>query len=263
MPLIISNINGLGGLDLKKTTNSDGLLTLSTSIPSYVTDGLLLYLDAGNGTSYGGSGTTWSDLSGNNRNATLVNTPTYDSSTNGGLFSFDDSQYEYATISDIGDKSVFSIEIWCRVHKSLTGKVTSVITNQYNLLSGANAKLNFSIGTNRAPTSYNLTFGYFDGSWQNVTGFAASLDTWYHLIGTYDGSTLKFYRNSILNSQLSYSGTPRSGGEIRIARRWDESVSNSINFFDGDISIIRIYNRALTQTEVIKNYNAQKSRYGL
>ena len=257
MPLTLSNNGGLGGLTLIKTTSTPGSLSLSKST-SFVTDGLLLHLDAGNDSSYNGSGTTWYDLSGNNRNATLVNTPTFDNTTNGGLFSFDDTSYEYATIPNIGDQSVFTVEVWCRVHKSLTGKVTSIVTNQYNL----SDRLNFSIGTNRAPTSYNMSFGYFRSGWNNVNGFAASLDTWYHLLGTYDGVALKFYKNGVIDTQVSSSSTPASGGEIRIARRWDDVANNSSNFFDGDVSIVRVYSKPLSSVEVTQNYNTEKSRYG-
>ena len=259
MPITLSSTSKNGSLTISNVNNRFGGLTLVQSNPSYVTDGLMLYLDAGNLSSYGGSGTTWYDISGNSRNATLINTPTYDGVTNGGLFSFDDVSYEYATIPNIGDLNIFSIEVWCRVHKSLTGKVTAVITNQYDL----STKLNFSIGTNRAPTSYNMSFGYFNGAWRNVNGFDTSLNIWYHLIGTYDGTTLKFYKNGVLDTQTNYSGTPQSGGEIRIARRWDESATNSSNFFDGDVALVRIYNTALNSTQVTQNYDSQKSRFGL
>lgn len=225
----------------------------------YVTTGLMVYLDAGNSSSYSGSGTTWYDISGNSRNATLINTPTYDAGTAGGTFSFDDTQFEYATIPDIGDLNPFTIEAWCRIHKSLSGKVTSVVTNQFNL----STKLNFSIGTNRAPASYNLSFGYYTGTWRNVNGFSPSLNTWYNLVGTYDGSILRFYVNNVLDTQTNSNTNPQSGGEIRIARRWDEAANVSSNFFDGDIALVRIYNIALNSTQISQNYNSQKSRFGL
>ena len=71
------------------------------------------------------------------------------------------------------------------------------------------------------------------------------------------------YVNGSLNTQTNYAGTAASGGEIRIARRWDDVANNSANFFSGDISLIKIYNRALSAGEVLTNYNATKTRFGL
>lgn len=250
-----SNSNSTG-FKIKNVNNAGGLKSYFYS--AVITNGLQVYLDAGNISSYGGSGTTWYDLSGNNRNASLINTPTY-SGTAGGMFTFSDTSFEYATIPDIGSLTQFTVEAWARVQKSLTGKVTAIVTNQFNL----STSLNYSLGTNRSPTSYNMTFGYYDGSWRNPNGFAPSLNTWYHMVGTYDGSTIKLYVNNVFDTQLVYTGTPSSGGEIRIARRWDESAVNASNYFDGDVAQVRIYNRALNATEISYNYNAHKGRYGL
>ena len=58
----------------------------------------------------------------------------------------------------------WTVEAWIKVNASLTGQVTSVVTNQYNL---SNA-LNYSIGTNKSPTDYKLCIGFFDGAWHNT-----------------------------------------------------------------------------------------------
>jgi hypothetical protein len=237
-------------------SSSAGTLGFGRAASSNQT-GPLLHLDAGNPASYSGSGTTWTDLTGNNRNATLVNGPTYNSGCNGYL-SFLDTSIQYATIPNIGSLSTWTVEAWTRTTASLTGKVTAVVTNQYDL----STRLNYSIGTNRASSSYNLCVGYYNGSWRTTNGFTPSLNTWYHVVGTYDGTTISQYSNATLNTSLTYTGTSQTGGEIRIARRWD-ATNVSSDHYRGDISIIRIYNRALSATEVTSNYNAAKGRYGL
>jgi len=223
-----------------------------TSVPSIVSTGLILDLDA---KTYSGTGTTWPALTGSN--ATLQNTPTYTASAPT-YFTFDKNAYEYATVPNLGNQLNWTLECWFRVNSSLSGQITSIITNQFDLVN----KLNFSMGTNNAPSSYNLVIGFFDGAWHNTVGFAPNTNIWYHVIGTYDGTTIKQYLNSNLNSQLNYSGVPQSGGEVRIARRWDSSATSSINYFPGDIGELRIYNTALNESQVLRNYNATKARYG-
>lgn len=225
--------------------------------PRIVTNGLMFCLDAVNPRSYPGSGTTWSDLSANKKNATLTNSPTYTSGS-AAAFTFVPASSQYASANDLGNMSTWTIESWFQVTSSLSGVISTVVCNQYDLTS----KLNFSMGTNRATSNYNLCVGFFDGAWRNTNGFAPSLNTWYHVVGTYDGTTVKQYVNNALDTSLTYSGTPQSGGEVRIGRRWDDTVS-SANLFPGKISVIRIYNRALTVNEISQNFSATRSRYGI
>ena len=216
----------------------------------------IIYLDAGNNLSYSGSGSIWYDLEGVSNNATLINTPTYSSSYSG-ILSFDDASSEYATIPNIGDLNTWTVEVWFRLSSSLNGKVSSLVTNQYNL----STKLNFSVGTNNAPSSYNLVVGFFDGAWRNTTGFAPSLNTWYQVVGTYDGSVIRQYVNGVASGgTLNYVGTPASGGEVRLMRRWDSTVTSG-NLVDGDLSIVKIYNTALDSTQVLNNYNENAARF--
>lgn len=217
-----------------------------------VTNGLLSWLDA---TDYSGSGSTWTADTGND--ATLYNTPTY-SATSPGYFSFSPASFEYAAVSDLGDQNTWTVEAWFRVTASMTGQITSVVCNEFDLVN----KLNFSLGTNNAPGSYNICAGFFDGAWHSTSGFAPTQNVWYHVVGTYDGSTIRQYVGAVLDTQLSYSGTPQSGGEVRIARRWDSPDNDSVNFFPGDIAIVRVYSTALSATEISQNYAAERTRFG-
>jgi hypothetical protein len=234
--------------------NANGFWTSFAPYPS----NLLVYLDSGILPSYPGSGSNWFDLTNYDNHATLINSPTY-SVSNNGILQFDDTSYEYAAIPNIGDISQWTVEAWFRLTTSLSGKVTSVISNQFNLSN----KLNFSIGTNNAPVNYNLAVGFYDGAWRSTSGFTPSLNTWYQVVGTYDGTTVRQYVNGSANGgTLTYSGTPQSGGEVRLMRRWDSTLLPG-NLLDGDLAIIKVYNTALNSGEVLSNFNANKDRFGL
>jgi hypothetical protein len=227
-----------------------------TQPQGFISSNLFLNLDA---YSYSGSGNTWYDLSGNNRNVSLINNPTYNTSQNG-YFHFTDTSFQYAiTLNTVPDITRWTVEAWYRPTKSLTGKVTSVITNEFDLIN----KINYSLGNNNAPSSYTLAGGYYNGAWRTTTGFTPSINTWVQSVVSYNGTQIIQYTNGVSQSTLSYSGTPQSGGKIRISRRWDDSATSIVNFFDGDISIIRIYDIALSSSQVLQNYNAIKERYSL
>ena len=233
-------------------------IVLNFDYPTFTTDGLVYIVDSGFTCSYPKTGSTWYDLGGTTKDATLFNTPAYITDNSGSL-RFSDTSLEYATSPDLGNLSNWTVECWFRLSSSLNGKVTSIVCNQFDLAT----KLNFSIGTNNAPTNYNLCVGFFNGAWRNTTGFTPSTNTWYQVVGTYDGTTIRQYVNGTANGgTLTYSGTPQSGGEVRLMRRWDSPLTSG-NLVNGDLSIARIYNRALSATEIQQNYNAQKGRFGL
>ena len=252
----------VGGLAKRELLN--GNLLVSNYFDEFtgaplVDSNLKVWLDAGQSISYIGTGTNWQNLNTAVANATLYNSPTFRSTDSGGILNFDRNNFEFAEIPFLGDFLNWTVETWVKVTTSLTGQITSIVAGQFDLVN----RLNFSIGTNRAPTSYNLCAGFYDGVWHNTTGFAPTLNTWYQLVGTYDGTVINFYVNGLLNSFLNYTGTSYSGGTIRIARRWDGTAIDNVNFFSGDVSIVKIYDRTLSSDEVMQNFNSAKRRFGI
>lgn len=232
--------------------------------PKANTTGLIFSVDSANQKSYVSGSTMWSDLSTSVRPVTFVRTPLYQTD-NGGALNFNHSSYHYGdTNYNFGNLTNWTVEAWARIGTVLTNKVTTIITNQYN---GASS-LNFSLGTNNAgvvggTAQWNLVAGFFNGSWRNTTGHQPPINTWFQIVGSYDGTTVKQYHNGIVTSSLSYSGTSTSGGSVRIGARWDDLTLNTNNYFSGSIAVVRIYNRTLSDVEVLRNYNALKGRFGL
>jgi hypothetical protein len=232
--------------------------TPTTTPTSTQPAGLLINLDSGNLTSYPGTGSTWFDLAGTANNATLFNSPTYSSSYDG-ILQFDDVSLEYGTIPDIGTLSNWTVEVWFRLTTSLVGKVTSIVSNQYN-----DTVLNYSIGTNNMPSNSNLAVGFYDinnGGWKSTTGVVPVVGNWYQVVGTYDGTTIRQYVNGVASGgTLTTSVASQSGGEIRLMRRWDETLISS-NLTDGDLAIVKIYNTSLSSSDILQSYNDTYTRF--
>jgi hypothetical protein len=236
-------------------TDASNWLTTNGFWNSY-TSALLLSLDSGNPSSYSGTGSTWFDISGYGNNATLINSPTYSSSYDG-ILQFDDASSEYGTFNDLGSLSQFTVEVWFRLTSSLTGKVSSIVSNEYN----SSTALNFSIGTNNSPNDYNLSVGFYDNIWYSTTGFVPQTNVWYQVVGTYDGTTLRQYINGQASGgTINISATPISGGNNRLMRRWDETLSSG-NLIDGDLAIVKIYNQALSSSDILNSYNSTYTRF--
>jgi hypothetical protein len=228
-----------------------------------VRTGLLLDLDAGMNSSYNGSGTTWTDLSGTGNNGTLVNTPTYNSS---GYFDFDYAQFENVTFSSSSslqflNRSPYTLEAW----------VYPTINPGANNWTGIFDREDTSIGSRDGYNLYFLGSAGTDTTFSTerfVAGSAAapsvtlnqsvSVNNWSHIVATYDGTTLSLYRNG------SLVGTPAtSTGNISNTSKTLTIGVRGGNYFGGRISNAKIYNKALTDNEITQNYNALKHRFGL
>jgi hypothetical protein len=219
--------------------------------PRTITDGLVLCLDAANPKSYPGSGTTWTDLSGNGNNGTLVNGVGYSSDNLGSLVFDGVNDYVTATrpssITTGGNMTVCMWAKWTTVGTTIgsiqilidnnhTGSVGFVIQDRPDLLG---RPLTASGGL-------SSTFQVGDGNW--------------HFIGvTIEGtSQSRMYIDGVINASNTGSGINPVQPNINIAR-WGLGGRH----LNGNIAQTQIYNRALSATEVLQNYNATRSRFGI
>jgi hypothetical protein len=236
---------------------------MSTSYgnPQIVTDGLVLCLDAGNSLSYPGSGTTWSDLSGNANNGTLINGPTFNNS-NGGSIVFDgaNDKSECPSTSTLDIQSTITLEVM--MFPSAPNQNGGVICKWTSGGTPDNSYL-FFLGQD----SLNNRYGFGISQSNNAIRVLSSttnhdVNKWNHIVCTADGSTMRIYKNSMIdNATQTYDGTIKlTSKKVVIATlREEDSVYN----FSGRIGFARIYNRALSASEVLQNYNATKGRFGL
>jgi hypothetical protein len=219
--------------------------------PSIIKDGLVLYLDAANTKSYPTTGITWSDLSGNGNNETLINGPTFDANNNGSIVF--DGVNDYVTTP---------------FNRGILGNQTTLISwYKYNGVSSRTytpifggvepgGGTEFFIGKNSGNTSIGVQDGNYIGDF--VVGSNA-FDGNYHLIVySYDNGTGKIYLDGELKSTGSFTKCNDSE-QILIGF---ESEGGGY-YFVGNISQVQIYDRALTADEILQNYNATKSRYNL
>ena len=231
------------------------ILTFGQKIVQIVTDGLVLNLDAGDTSSYPGSGTTWYDISGNALNGTLTNGPTYDSANKGSIV-FDGSN-DYVDLGDVLDiSSNFTLSVWFKGNASQQTFVGII---------SKDASGNFgNYGMYGDSNSNYVRFGFYDtGGTQREVSDSSYSDiksgNWVNYIGTYDSSELKLYRNGVGISSASVNTTPQTNNNsLTIGTR----IVNSFEF-NGNISSVQIYNRALSATEVEQNFNALRGRYGI
>jgi formylglycine-generating enzyme required for sulfatase activity len=230
-----------------------GVRTVTTGI---ITNGLVLWLDAGITPSYPGTGTTWTDLSGNRNDGILTNGPTYNSS-NGGLISFNGTnQYVIFTRpNSIVTAGQITISLWAKwvTTGSTISSIQALIDNNHS-----SSPLQGFIIQDRPDLSKFLTWSVNPNGNGCVSTFVVGNGSWRHIVGTNDGSTSRLYIDGTLNASFSESMTTVQPN-ISLGY-WQYSPSRYLN---GNIAQVTIYNRALSAAEVLQYFNAQKARFGL
>ncbi len=217
-----------------------------------VKDGLVLWLDANDKTSYPGTGTAWTDLSRGGNNGTLTNGPTYNSA-NGGSIVFDGVD-DYSNNINFTNANTSSGTICGWVYPDSNGNNDQMVINIGGTSTYGGTRV-IRILSNKWSFA---TYGSGNEDWNSIND--VTFNTWSHVVGVWSGTSLNFYLNTVGYSAIRTGVVTPVGSVFRAGiSAWDITDRP----FKGKISLVQIYNRALTQTEILQNYNANKNRFGL
>lgn len=230
---------------------------IKVSLNDIVADGLIIYLDAANTLCYPGIGTTAVDLALPNRYWDLLGGVSYDS-TNGGSFLFDGTN-DYLTptnnfITGNSSKTVFFFM------KSTDGSTT--IRGIFGeRVSSTGWGLANNYGSSGRLYYFHTSPGGTTAAIDSGGGYDVPTNQWCNYAITYDSPSgiCKLYKNGIYTKQTTGNtdGVITSGTKIQIG------TGAAGIYFQGNIGLIQVYNRALSDSEILRNYNTSKSRFGL
>ena len=259
----INLVNSVFNQTFTTTSQCTSYLTTNnywTSYVSLVTSGLILNYDISNSSSYSGVGTTITDLQGNS-NATTFNSPTYTSS-GGAYLTFDGINEYFTTNTALGSKlnpanssTIISIFVW--VYPMDNGVIVQEIGQTTPNTGWHDSQIEMVSGTLRFSVWNNQPSGF-------ASSISTPLNNWYYVGFTYDGTNLRGYVNgslAVTSGTISRS-TPGANLYYAIAH------ADNTNLGDGSFANMRfggmqVYNTALSTNDVLNNYNASKSRFGL
>ncbi len=231
----------------------DAVSTVQGGPNGVVTSGLILWLDTAYLRSYPGYDNTWYDLSATSNNGTLVNGPTY-SSANGGAIVFDGTNDYVSLTANPSLTNRITLEAWVNL--------SSPPTKTFGWISGREQSYRLLYAT----SLFSWVCSTTNNSWYTTGTEVNALDipatgSAYQVIGTYDGQNNKIY----INGQLNNTGSTISGNIASTAAAYHlfRTGASNIDYGKGNLYCNRVYNRALSASEVLQNYNATKTRFGL
>ena len=231
------------------TIGAGMIITGVSSVVPVVTTGLQLYLDAGNASSYSGSGTAWNDLSSNSRNGTLTNGPTY-SATNGGSIVFDGSN-DYVQCTGSLTVTAATFVTWIKRNGN-QGQYDGILFSRGTSVTGMDLQV-----SNQIAYTWNNAVNTY--SWQS--GLIVPDATWCMIAVSVTSTAATAYlcqASGITTATNTVSHTSSVIDDIKIA--WDDAAAR---YFNGNIAIAQLYNIALSAGEVSQNFEADRARFGI
>jgi hypothetical protein len=227
-----------------------------------VTNGLVLNVDAGFLPSYPTTSSTWYDISGNVNNGALTNGPTFDSANSGSIV-FDGVDDYTTTTSQILPPTSFTINFFirptnftqsgARFRRIVNIDGNGLAENPFCLFVDTQGKIGYVFGNGSSSTDAQIPLS------QSPT---LSINNWYNVVLNFDGTSKNLYVNGLLYQTINNNGSFTNTSNKNLLIGYYGDTSNG-GYWSGNIAIGQIYNRALSASEVLQNYNAQKGRFGL
>jgi hypothetical protein len=257
-----NSTNGVTVANYNGASTTDGLATSSPLNPfKFVSDGLIVNLDATDASSYPGTGTTWTNLGtgGTTYNATLTNSPTFESGTTANLYfnkpTSGDLQ-QYGTINiNTGATTAWSMEAIVKISNKGSWTTTPFISIADGIgYNQRGAYIGVQGGTiNFAPAGNNFQSNQF------------SNDTWYFITVVYASNIASLYLNGVLKGITTNANNNNLMGANTVNPLYlgNPPTNTSTTVQQIKISRYKFYNKALSASEISSNYYAQKNRYGL
>jgi hypothetical protein len=224
--------------------------TYVVDLPGIVTTNLSMFLDAGNASSYPGSGTDWTDLSGNSRNGTLTNGPTY-SSADGGSIVFDGTN-DFVQCSGSITATAATFVTWIR-RNGTQSDYDGIIYSRGATATG----IQFFGTTNRIAYTWNNAVNTY--TWNS--GLTLPDLTWCMVAVSVTSTTAKAYlcqSGGITSATNTVSHTSATLDDIKIGQ--DDLGGR---YFNGNIAIAQLYNIALSAEQISQNFQADRARFGI
>ena len=227
--------------------------------PRIVTDGLVLALDAGNTKSYPGSGTSWTDLSGNGNNGTLTNMDGANlDSANGGSLTFDGTNEEVRITNY--NQSLYHLNCWVYLNSTITASSSNGF---FNYGSPSQPGVDFGSVTGLV-SGETLTILYENPSnTYRRTSITENISSgWNFITFNWNGSSYDIYINSISKTTTFGTSTGHVPLIVPTNLTFGYGYTSTIKF-SGNIAQVSTYNRALTALEIQQNFNALRGRFGI
>jgi hypothetical protein len=237
----------------------DTPIVINSVQPRLVTNGLVMCLDAGNRESYVSGSSTIFDLSGTGNHGTLNNGPTFSSANNGSIV-FDGTNDFISTTNSVNNPQTYTVAAWFKTSTGGGKKIIGFESSQVG--AGGNYDRMLYIGANN-----KIYFGqYINGTVVAVSPSTYNDNIWHYIVGTYgsEGTTMRLYVDGVSVATAAASSAQNYTGWWKIGGINLNSWINGVNgYYTGNIAAAHVYNRGLSASEVLQNYNALKGRFGL